>query len=143
MHTMVLRLISILILLALCACQPDLYAPDRATREYPFHLHQPASIDVQVFRDNESIALYNATARRFSNFDLWLNQRYIARVESLPAGEHITLSLWDFVDLNGEVINAGGFFRTDEPTTIRLAEIQLSEEEPMIGLITIRAEPVD
>jgi hypothetical protein len=140
---MLLRSAFVSVFFALCACQPDLYDPDRATRAYPFELHQPRSVDIQVFRQGENISLYNATATSYANFDLWLNQRYVAHVDALPAGANITLSLWDFWDERGEAINAGGLFRVDEPTPIRLAEIQLSEDEPLIGLVTIRAEPVD
>jgi len=31
----------------------------------------------------------------------------------------------------------------DDPTPVRLVEIQTTDEEPLIGLITIRAEPVE
>jgi hypothetical protein len=140
---MLCRSIPFLIILLLCGCQPDLYDPARATRAYPFELHQPASVDIQLFRDGEHITLYNATASTYSDFDLWLNQRYVAHVDSLPAGGNITLPLWDFWDERGEVINAGGFFRVDEPTPIRLAEIQTAEDQPLVGLVTIRAESVE
>lgn len=137
------RSAAILTILLLSACQPNLYDPARATRAYPFDLHHAASVDIQLFRDGEHITLYNATATSYSEFDLWLNQRFVAHVASLPAGGNITLSLWDFWDERGEVINAGGLLRVDEPTPIRLAEIQIGLDQPLVGLITIRAEPVD
>jgi hypothetical protein len=128
---------------ALGGCQPTLYHPERATRPYPIDLHRAESIDIQVFRDGTTIELQNATARSYRDFDVWINQRYVARVDELGAGERRRLSLWDFIDERGEVINAGGLFRTDEPTAIRLVEIQTAEDAPLIGLITIRAEPVE
>lgn len=121
-------------------CQHNLYDASKATRTYPEHLHQRKSIDIQVFRDGENIELHNATANSYSNFDLWINQRYVATVETLPAGGKIKLSLWNFYDERGEVINAGGIWAVEAPMPVRLVEIQQSTEAPMIGLITIRDE---
>ena len=114
--------------------------PSLATRAYPASLHEPRSIDIQVFRDGTDIEIVNSTARSYQNFDLWINQRYVRRVESLAAGQTIRLSLWDFRDELGDVINAGGLFRTDEPTPVRLVEIQVDDAQPMVGLISIPSE---
>jgi len=122
------------------SCARSLYQPERATRAYPFELHSTNTIDVQVFRDHEKLEIVNTTAHEFSEFDVWINQRYVHRVPSLPAGESVTLSLWDFCDQWGGVFNAGGVWRTFEPTPVRMVEIQVSETEPLIGLIAIRAE---
>jgi hypothetical protein len=121
----------------LAGCAPDLYHPARATRPYPFSLHRAEAADIQVFRRGTSIEIVNFTPRTYRGFDLWLNQRYVRHVEELPAGGTISLSLWEFYDERGEVINAGGFFRTHDPTPIALAEIQPGADEPMIGLVTI------
>ena len=61
----------------------------------------------------------------------------------MAAGELIRLSLEEFYDERGEVFNAGGLWRTQEPMPVRLIEMQLSEDRPLIGLITIRAEPAE
>lgn len=98
---------------------------------------------MQVFRDGEKLEIVNATARSYYDFDLWINQRYVRHVESLPAGKSLRLSLWDFFDVRGEAINAGGFWRTVEATPVRLVEIQTGADEPMIGLVTIRAEDIE
>ncbi len=124
-------------------CQDIRYDPVRATPSYPHHLHQANSVNIQVFREDTSIELVNATTRSFADFDLWINQRYASRIESLPAGATLRVSLWDFYDERGESLNAGGLFRSDDPTPVRLVEIQTTDEEPLIGLITIRAEPVE
>ncbi len=68
---------------------------------------------------------------------MWVNQRYVRRVAAIPAGQTVRLSLWDFYDERGDRFSAGGFWRTEEPTPLRLVELQLDEDEPMIGLITI------
>ncbi len=127
----------------LLGCHDIRFDPARATQSYPYHLHHANSVNIQVFREDTSIELVNATTRSYADFDLWINQRYTSRIESLPAGATLRVSLWDFYDERGESLNAGGLLRSDEPTPVRLVEIQTSDEEPLIGLITIRAEPVE
>lgn len=137
-------------------CTRSLYDASLATRAYPDHLHlapgtdplspataAPRTVDIQVFRNDEAIEIYNATAHSYRDFDLWINQRYVAHVAALPAGRKITLSLWNFYDQWGGRFNAGGFWRTYEPTRVRLVEIQISADEPLVGLITIPAESED
>ena len=128
--------------LVLCAngCESVRYDPARATREYPQELHQTNSVNIQVFRHETSIEIINATTRSFKDFDLWINQRYVHRLESLPAGQTVHVSLWEFYDVRGESFNAGGFWRADEPTSVRLVEIQSSDTEPLVGLVTIPSE---
>lgn len=122
-------------------CHRSLYDADKATKAYPESLHTTSVVDIQVFREGESIELRNATATTYRDFDLWINQRWVRRVEELPAGGTLKLSLWEFWDERGETINAGGLFRTDVPTPVRLVEIQTGEASPMVCLIAIRSEP--
>src|SRR5690554_4532820 len=123
--------------LATTACQPKMYVPQRATRSYPVERHTTQTLDMQVFRNGSEIEIVNTTAHSYQDFDLWVNRRFVHHVESLPAGQSITLSLWDFFDERGERFNAGGFFRTIEPTPVRLVQIEQSPESPLVGLITI------
>jgi hypothetical protein len=127
-----------LLILVTCGCSRRMYDPALATRPYPYELHRPETLDIQVFREGPSIEIVNATPRSFYDFDLWLNQRYVRRVEALRAGETLRVSLWGFYDVRGDRFSAGGFWRTEPPTPLRLAEIQPGEDEPMIGLVTIR-----
>jgi len=131
------------LLLAVLGCHTAQFYPEHATRSYPFELHTTETVDIQVFRDGESIEVVNATAQSYLDFDLWINQRYVRHIDSLPAGQSLTLSLWDFYDERGERPNAGGFWRTVEPTPVRLVEIQTDEQSTMIGLIAIRGENED
>lgn len=117
--------------------------PDWATRSYPTSLHRPVTVDMQVFRRDTEIEIVNSTARSYQDFDLWVNQRYVRHVDSLPAGKSIRLSLWEFHDDLGDVFNAGGFFRTYDPTPVRLVEIQPKPDQLLIGLVTIRAEEIN
>jgi len=140
------RLIAFTIIAALAAqvgCARRTYFPERAADPYPRQLHTPNAVDVQVFRDGTSIELVNATPNSYEDFSLWINQRYMRHVASLPAGGRIKLSLWDFYDERGEVMNAGGFFRVYEPDPVRLVQIQIDDATPLIGLVTIRDEPLE
>ena len=38
-------------------------------------------------------------------------------------------------DVFGEQMNAGGIWRTGDPTPVVIAELQVSEDEPLVGLI--------
>ena len=128
--------------LSLAGCAPA-YAPELASPRYPQELHRAESIDMQVFRRGTTLEIVNSTPRTYRDFDLWINQRYVRHVEIWPAGELLKLSLWDFRDVRGEVINAGGFWRTKAPTPVRLVQIQLDDESPLIGLIAIRTADED
>jgi hypothetical protein len=123
-------------------CGHNLYAPELATRPYPDKLHTAAPVDMQVFRRGTDIEIVNSTARSYADLDLWINQRYVRHLASLPAGKTIRLGLWDFRDEHGDAFYAGGFFRAYPATPVRLVEIQAAEDQPMIGLIAIRSEEV-
>lgn len=123
-------------------CAPRTNDPALAARQYPFELHRAEVIDAQVFRRGTEIEIVNSTPHSYAGFDVWINQRYVRHVQSLPAGESIRLSLWDFRDEYGDRFNAGGFFRTHPPTPVRLVQFQTASDEPLVGLIAIRAEEV-
>lgn len=114
-----------------------MYVPDQATRAYPRELHTTETVDVQVFRNGTVLELVNSTATTWRDFDVWLNQRYVAHVDALPAGRTVRVSLWDFFDERGERFNAGGLLRTTEPTPVRLVQIQPAPDAPMTGLVMI------
>ncbi len=131
---------SLWFLLLLSGCGQALFVPEQATRAYPRALHTTDTVDMQVFRDGETIDVVNTTAREYRDFDLWINQRYLLHIDQLRAGQTLTLSLWDFFDERGDRFNAGGFWATEESELVRLVEIQPAPHLPMVGLIAIRAE---
>jgi hypothetical protein len=136
-------LISAVAAASTAGCARKTYDPVWATRPYPDNLHTTKGVaDMQVFRDDTDIQIVNTTATSYQHVDLWVNQRYVAHVESLPAGQTVTLSLWDFKDEYGNLFYAGGFFRTYPATPVRLVEIQTAPEQPLIGLVTIRREDI-
>ena len=137
--------VTIVVLLgsAVTGCTQQRYFPERATRPYPGELHTTNTVDIQVFRDGPTLEIVNSTAKSYRDFDLWVNQRYVKHIELLQSGETMRVSLRDFYDKYGEVIAAGGFFRSVEAMPVRLVEIQRGAEQPMIGLITIPGERDD
>lgn len=94
---------------------------------------------VQVFRDGTSIDLVNHSPRSYENFDLWLNERFLRRVDSLPVGGALTLRLDEFVDEYGDSFRAGGLLATYRPDPVVKAEIETAEG--MIELLVIPQEP--
>src|SRR5688572_12368516 len=83
---------------ATSGCGRKMYDPSWATRPYPDALHSTNVADMQVFRRDTKIEIINATARSYGDVDVWINQRYVNRVPEIPAGQAITLSLWEFHD---------------------------------------------
>ncbi len=129
---------TVLITLALAGCAAPRYYPSRAGEPYPRHRHSTETADVQVFRDGTELELVNATPHTFNDFNLWINQRYVRHIDSLPAGARQRYSLWDFYDERGEIMNAGGFWRIYEPDPVRLVQMELDAQSPLIGLIAVR-----
>ncbi len=135
---MLLRAIVLLTLgTAAAGCERTMFDPAKATKAYPLHLHRAESINVQVFRDGPHLEIVNSTPVSYADCDVWLNQRFTRRVEAIRAGETVRLSLWDFYDMRGDRFSGGGFWRTERPTPLRLVELQVSDEQPLIGLVTV------
>ncbi len=131
---------TILFLAALAGCQappPDI---SKATGRYPFDLHTTNSVSIQVIRDQEYIKIVNSTANDFTESMLWVNQQYTQSLPPMPAGSTISVNLWNCYDSLGDQFNAGGFWRTDEPTSLVIAELQQGESQPLVGLLVIGEE---
>lgn len=126
-------------------CLHQTYDPSRAVDGYPLDRTIEAITDIQVFRERDTLEIVNSTAHSYRDVTVWVNQRYALHVLEIPAGETVHLSLRDFFDERGEVISAGGFFRTTAPTPVRLVELERNGADGggMIGLITIRAEDAE
>lgn len=136
-------ILMLLLLVTSAGCERQRYFPERAGPPFPEHLHEANAVNIQVFREGTSIELVNATPRGYQDFKLWVNQRYMKRVDELSPGQTLRLSLWDFYDERGEVMNAGGFFRAYEPDPVRMVQMQLDDETPLIGLVSVRREPLE
>ena len=104
-------------------------------RPYPYEAEILRTLDVQVFRDRSKIELVNHTTQALADFDLWLNERYVRRVQSLPPGDSVQVSLYEFLDEFQEPFRGGGVFSTQLPEPIIKAEVQTPDG--LIGLIVI------
>lgn len=129
-------------LIALClvfpACQRYPSDPLKATKPYPQNLKQGSVVDIQVIPNvtGGNIKIVNPTASTYSDFEIWINQRYTRHVDSLSAGENLVLPIDTFWDERGEGPFPGGWFRYFDPTPIVLVQIQTSPDAPLIGLIS-------
>ncbi len=126
-----------LIAISLSGCARPFYDPARATRPYPDALHTTNVVNMHVLIEGDHIVIVNSTATSYSDFDLWINQRYVHRIDSLRSGETLRVPMGVFHDERGDAVRSGGFLRTVEATAIRLVEIQTGPDQPLIGLITI------
>ena len=118
-------------------CVRARYDPALASKPYPMDLHRAESIDIQVFRDEDFLEIVNSTPVDYVGVSVWINQRYSKAVGAIGAGETVQLPLWTFRDVRGEVFEAGGLLRTERPTPVRLVEMQVADDAPLIGLITV------
>jgi hypothetical protein len=124
----------------LISCQNPAGNPKLATQPYPTDLHIAESVPIQVIREGEYIEIVNSTADDYNNCTLWINQRFSSPLPLLLAGSTIKFNLWNLRDAYGEQFNAGGLWRTDEPTLLVIAELQLEPDVPLIGLVVIGEE---
>jgi hypothetical protein len=118
-------------------CQSPPPDVSKATMSYPHQLHSTGTEPIQVIRDQEHITIVNSTARSFGSSNLWINQQYTQPLPPIPAGSTLRVNLWDCYDDLGDQFNAGGLWRTDEPTQLVLAQLQLGDEQPLVGLLVI------
>ena len=131
-------LVGIFLIFVGCQAPP----PDisKATEAYPRDLRSKEVLPIQVIRDEEYITIVNSTAVAYNNAIIWINQQYTQPLPPMPAGSMIRINLWDCYDAFGEKFNAGGFFRTDEPTLLVIVELQQAENQPLVGLLVIGEE---
>lgn len=119
------------------ACQNQSGNPALASSSYPMGLHQSNSVSIQVHRSEEFIEIINSTATDYGSGTLWINQRFSTQMEPMSAGKTIKVDLWSLRDEYGEQFNAGGAWRTDEPTPVVIAELQGNDSAPLVGLIVV------
>jgi hypothetical protein len=121
----------------LIACQNQSGNPKLANSIYPMNLHHSGSVSIQVHRSDEFIEIVNSTAIDYGSGTLWINQRFSTQLEPILAGKTVKVDLWSLRDEYGEQFNAGGVWRTDEPTPVVIAELQSSDSASLVGLIVI------
>ncbi len=110
---------------------------------YPEQLERLPAIDVQVFVDQAgtTLSMTNATAEPLRPGRLWLNAWYSRPVERVGVGETVQLFLGEFRDRYGEAVRTGGFFATDRPEEIILAELEV--EPGLRRLVVVDLERIE
>ncbi len=103
--------------------------------DYPHQLKQVRTMDIQVTRDETEISLTNTTAAPIPPGKLWINAWYVRDFPGLGVGESITLNLRDFHDRYADQFRAGGFWASDRPDKLALAQIETGNE--LLGLIVV------
>jgi hypothetical protein len=109
---------------------------------YPPSVARSSTLDIQVFRRETKIELTNTTARNFGPSILWLNARFSHEIPKLDVGETLVLRLKEFKDQYGDSFRGGGFFATERPERLALAEIQPKDANPptILGMIVVGGE---
>ncbi len=118
----VLGFIAAVSLLAASGCSggPDMIG---SGPQYP-PVKQTRVVDVQVLRDETEVTLTNTTAADLPAGLLWINAWFSAPFEGLRIGQTVTLQLVRFTDRYGRSFRAGGFFATELPDRLVLAQLQ-------------------
>lgn len=109
-------------------------------RTYPEVLRQSETLDIQVFRGSTRLRLTNTTARRIEAGTLWLNAWYSRPIDALDVGDSLNVRLTEFRDENSEAFRSGGFFATEPPERLVLAQIETEDadgERTLLGLIVV------
>ena len=121
-------------------CFPKRYNAAKATERYPSNLPVNQIAQVQVTRDGNEMVIVNGTVIDFKDMKLWLNRRYLHKVERIQPGETVRIDMGEFWDVWGGGPNPGGLLRWYDPTPIVLLEAQIDETSPLIGLLSIPDE---
>lgn len=102
---------------------------------YPANVQQARSLDIQVFRDDTRIRFTNTTARSIPACTMWVNAWFSRELPGVAVGETVEMSLFDFKDQYGDEFRAGGFFATDKPMKLVLAQLETDDE--LLGLVVV------
>jgi len=102
---------------------------------YPTALPRTATLNIQVFRRTTELELTNTTALAIPASTLWLNAWYSKKIDGLGIGETLKLPLKEFKDKYGDPFRGGGFFATELPERLALAEIEMDGR--MVGMVVV------
>jgi len=103
---------------------------------YPGYTDRRNVLDIQIQLHGRELSLTNTTAAPLSAGRLWLNAWYSVPTPDIAIGQTVQFPLIAFHDEHGESIRGGGFFATEEPEEILLAELEISKS--LYGLIVVR-----
>jgi len=109
-------------------------------RPYPTDAVRGRALDIQVIKGDTSLTLTNTTSRGFGKSTIWLNSYFSQPIEGLGVGEALTLQLARFRNEFSEKFRGGGFFASEAPEKLVLAEIEIAgvDGKPvLLGLIVV------
>ncbi|MCC6677980.1 MAG: hypothetical protein IT436_12620 [Phycisphaerales bacterium] len=112
-------------------------------RAYPKELQQVGTLDIQVVRETTEIEFTNTTSNSFGPCTLWLNRRFSHPLEGLKIGQTMRMALRDFRDEYSDPFRAGGFFATELPERLVLAQLEVAGDDGqmlLLGLIVVARE---
>ncbi len=139
-HPIIAAIGASLASMSLGGCAATLYDPALATRKYPEELSQSQVLQIQAVPQATTLQVINATATDFSDFDIWVNRRFVQHVNSMQAGKTIELKIEKFRDVWGQCPQPGGFWRTRAPTPLVFVQIQCKDATTLLGLVAVVPE---
>ncbi len=105
---------------------------------YKSDLTRAPTANIQVFRRSTTIELTNTTAQAFGPSTIWLNGRFGRAIDGLAVGQSLELRLAEFRDQFDEAFRGGGFFATEKPDRLVLAELETDGK--LVGLVVVGGE---
>lgn len=111
-------------------------------RLYPAEKPQREVLNIQLIRDMDQLTLTNTTARPFGPTVIWLNQEFWQEIPGLEVGQSLRLDLGEFRNQYGKKFRAGGFFATERPKNVVLAQLETPDSDSLLGLIVVDGEAV-
>lgn len=129
------------LLAGVTACSSSV--PSGPARSYPAHLPRGPVLDIHVFLEPDRLRLTNTTTTSFEHATLWLNAWFSAPIDRFHVGQTLSVPLKQFRDEHGEAFRGGGFFATEPPDRLVLAELETTwQDQPtLLRLIVIRSPP--
>lgn len=125
-------LLSLLVALLLIGCAHPL----KPGPSYPNSLDRLGAIDVQVAVRDGALEFTNTTASPLPAGRLWVNAWYSAATPAADVGETLRIPVAALRDEHGETMRGEGFFATEAPEEVLLAELQT--DQGLIRLVVVK-----
>lgn len=119
-----------------CSTGPQAEALDSG-RSYPAQKAQSEVLNIQLIRDQAEITLTNTTARAMGPTVIWLNQEFWYEIAELEVGDSVRLPLNEFRNNYGKRFRAGGFFATERPKNVVLAQLETENSNSLLGVVVV------
>ena len=94
-----------------------------AATPYPKDAPLGQDIDIIVVRDGGALRLVNRTPHSYSDMDMWLNQEWLGKVDTVVIGADNYVQLPAFVNHHRERFPVGGILTPDKTLPVVLAEL--------------------